>query len=104
MDKEKCVHVANGAVSPYATVTHKTSGQRLSLCQPCLIEFVRKEGDDPREPIGYHVYRSSDPDLPKAEWKRLTDAPIPDNHFKDKLEEPGVVYYYYVTAINAYGQ
>ena len=60
---------------------------------------------DPREPVGYNVYQSTDPDLPKNQWRRLNDTPIPDTQFRqDKSElEPGVTYYTYVTAVNALG-
>ncbi len=52
-----------------------------------------------QKPIGYHVYRSTDPDLPKDQWTRVTDKPIPDTHFHDKGLEIGTTYYYYVTTI-----
>ena len=55
--------------------------------------------NNPRDLIGYHVYRSTDPNLPKDQWFRVTDSPIPDNNFTDKGLEPGKKYYYYVTAV-----
>ncbi|PYS46979.1 MAG: hypothetical protein DMF68_17330 [Acidobacteria bacterium] len=54
---------------------------------------------EPQDPIGYNVYRSDDPDLPKDQWTRLTEEPIPDTKFKDRGLQPGTRYYYYVTAV-----
>lgn len=54
---------------------------------------------NPGDLIGYHVYRSTDPNLPKDQWIRVTDSPIPDTNFSDKGLEPGTEYYYYVTAV-----
>lgn len=46
----------------------------------------------------YNLYRSTDPNLPKELWTRVNDEPLVDTKFKDKGLEPGVRYYYYVTA------
>lgn len=103
MSEEKCEHVANDTVSLYARLTSEITGKQHLLCQPCFFEFLSKEGHDPQQPIGYHLYRSSDPSLPKSQWTRLTDFPIPDSRFRDTTGERGAVYYYYVTSVNAYG-
>lgn len=58
---------------------------------------------DPRQPVGYHVYRSTDPNLPKDQWTRVTPKPIPDTNFTDKDLKPGMTYFYYVTAVNSLG-
>lgn len=43
-----------------------------------IIQF--RQGNDV---IGYHVYRSTDPELPKDQWVRLTSTPVPDTNFRD---------------------
>jgi fibronectin type 3 domain-containing protein len=53
--------------------------------------------------VGYHVFRSTDPNLPKDQWRRLTRSPVDRTTFNDDAVEPGVRYYYYVTAIDAAG-
>ena len=63
-----------------------------------IIQF-RKENDI----VGYHVYRSTDPDLPKDQWLRLTISPVPDPNFEDNKATPDTEYYYYVTAVSARG-
>lgn len=53
--------------------------------------------------IGYHIYRSTDPQLPKPEWLRLTDKPLTENLYRDEKVEPGKTYFYYITAIDKFG-
>lgn len=59
---------------------------------------------DPLKVVGYNIYRSTNPDIPKKQWKRL-NGPLPSEPgFTDKnAKEPGARYYYYVTSVNAYG-
>jgi hypothetical protein len=64
-----------------------------------------KGANDPRRAVGYNIYRSADPNLPKSLWTKLNDELILTPEFTDKAEnrEPGVDYYYYVTAVNGFG-
>ena len=57
-----------------------------------------------RKWIGYHVYRSTDPNRPFALWERLTDDPIPDGSFDDPAAGHGVRYYYKLTRVDADGR
>lgn len=52
---------------------------------------------------GYKVYRSTDPNLQKAEWNLLTPQLLQTNTFQDANVEPGKTYYYYLTAIDKFG-
>lgn len=52
---------------------------------------------------GYNVYRSTDPDLPKQRWKKLTSATSTRTTFQDENVEAGKRYYYYLTAIDQAG-
>jgi hypothetical protein len=58
---------------------------------------------DHRYEVGFNIYRSTDPNLPKDQWRRLNESLLTETSFADKSEEPGVGYYYYITAVNAYG-
>ena len=58
---------------------------------------------DPSQAVGYNIYRSTDPDLPKNRWKKLNAALLSQPQYNDTTRQPGVRYYYYVTPINAYG-
>ena len=53
--------------------------------------------------IGYHIYRSTDPNLPKSGWTRLTTELLKTNTFQDRRVESGVTYYYYLTATDRFG-
>lgn len=52
---------------------------------------------------GYRIFRSTNPDLPKAEWQNLTPEILPTNTFQDTKIESGKTYFYYVTAIDKFG-
>jgi hypothetical protein len=58
---------------------------------------------DPRQEVGFNIYRSTDPNLPKERWERLNATLLSQPEFNDKARRPGVRYYYYVTSVNAYG-
>jgi fibronectin type 3 domain-containing protein len=56
-----------------------------------------------RDVVGYNVFRSTDPALPKDQWRKLTRTPTDRTTYNDDAVETGVRYYYYVTAVDAAG-
>ncbi len=52
---------------------------------------------------GYNVFRSTDPDLPKEQWAKLTKEVISATTFQDENTESGRKYFYFVTAIDQNG-
>jgi hypothetical protein len=52
---------------------------------------------------GYEIYRSTDPDLPKERWTKMTPAPLIKTTFVDENVESGKRYYYYIKAIDQTG-
>ena len=56
-----------------------------------------------RDIAGYRIYRSENPNLPKAEWKLLTTNLLTTNTFQDKNVESGKTYYFYLTAVDKFG-
>lgn len=52
---------------------------------------------------GYLIYRSSDPNLAKDKWTKLTPALYTKTTFTDENVEAGKTYYYYITAIDMTG-
>ncbi len=52
---------------------------------------------------GYNVYRSTDPNLPKDRWTKLTPALLTRTTFEDENLEAGKKYYYYLTAVDTAG-
>jgi hypothetical protein len=66
---------------------------------------TRTERDLSKETVGYHVYRSTDAELPLDQWQRMTLKPMPTNEtFVTEDIKPGVTYYYYVRGVNALGE
>lgn len=60
---------------------------------------VNPEGDI----AGYNIYRSTDPNLPKANWTKLNQALLTRTTYLDERVEPGQKYYYYLTAVDQAG-
>jgi hypothetical protein len=56
-----------------------------------------------RDVVGYNVFRSTDPNLPKDQWRKLTRTTIERTTYNDDAVETGVRYHYYVTAVDAAG-
>jgi hypothetical protein len=56
-----------------------------------------------RDVVGYLIYRSTDPDLPKEHWTKLTPNLLTRTTFQDETVESGKRYYYYVIAVDAAG-
>ncbi|MGH9966959.1 MAG: fibronectin type III domain-containing protein [Pyrinomonadaceae bacterium] len=52
---------------------------------------------------GYNIYRSTDPDLPKERWTKLTPSLLTRTTFQDENVESGKRYYYYLTAVDQAG-
>jgi fibronectin type 3 domain-containing protein len=52
---------------------------------------------------GYYVYRSTDPNLPKDKWTKLTLTLTTKTTFTDENVEPSKTYYYYVVAVDTAG-
>ena len=52
---------------------------------------------------GYYLFRSTDPNLPKKEWLKLTPQLYNRTTFTDQNVETGKTYYYYVVAIDTAG-
>ena len=56
-----------------------------------------------RDVAGYDIYRSTDPNLPKDRWTKLTVTPTTRTTYQDEMVESGKRYYYYLTAVDAAG-
>lgn len=55
------------------------------------------------KPLGFHVYRSVNENLPFVFWERLTDEPIAEGNFNDPTAEVGQRYFYRLTQVDANG-
>ncbi len=56
-----------------------------------------------KDVAGYLIYRSTDPNLSKKDWAKLTASLLTTNTFQDKTVESGKIYFYYLTAIDKAG-
>ena len=77
-----------------SSITIAAAPGRLSIFFP-----ANPEGDV----AGYTIYRSTDPDLPKDRWTKLTPTLLDRTTFQDDNVEAGKRYYYYLTATDQAG-
>jgi hypothetical protein len=56
-----------------------------------------------RDVAGYFVYRSTDPELPKNRWTKVTPNLLTHTTFQDETIESGKKYYYYIVAVDDAG-
>jgi hypothetical protein len=56
-----------------------------------------------KDVVGYRIFRSTNPDLSKAEWENLTPEILKTNTFQDKRVESGKTYFYYLVAVDSAG-
>jgi hypothetical protein len=77
-----------------ASITVAAAPGRLSIFFP-----ANPEADI----AGYNIYRSTDPDLSKAQWNKLNAELLTKTTFQDERVEPGKRYYYYLTAVDQAG-
>jgi fibronectin type 3 domain-containing protein len=56
-----------------------------------------------RDVVGYNLFRSEDPNLPKGQWTKLNRTLLDRTTFQDDAVQSGRRYCYYVTATDAAG-
>lgn len=56
-----------------------------------------------KDVAGYKIFRTTDPDLSKPNWTLLTKEILQANTFQDSKVESGKTYYYYLTAVDKFG-
>lgn len=52
---------------------------------------------------GYRLYRSEDETLERSQWQLMTQEPLTVTTFQDSKVESGRTYFYYLTAIDRFG-
>lgn len=89
------------------SVTPQSTGVAHTLCFDCYEIFKNDPRKNPAESEGYNFYHSMDPTLPKDQWTKLNDKPIPrapgegKQQFNLGKQKDGG--HYYITAISAIG-
>jgi hypothetical protein len=106
----QCIHIAKEPNQIQYRVTPHSTGIRHELCASCYEVYKNDPRKSPVESIGYNVYFSLDPDLPKDQWTKANDTPIPPTESgRVQYRIPGsrfvkgATYYSYVASINAIG-
>jgi predicted phage tail protein len=56
-----------------------------------------------RDVVGYSVFRSTDPNLPREQWRKLNRSLHERTTYTDEAVESGKRYYYYLTAVDSAG-
>jgi hypothetical protein len=82
------------APSAPASITIAAAPGRLSIFFPANPE---------PDVAGYEIYRSTDPDLPKERWTKVTPSPLDKTTFLDENVESQKRYYYFILAIDRAG-
>lgn len=90
------------AVAPVDTFAPSAPG-RISIAPAPGRLALFFPANPERDVVGYYVYRSIDPALPKDRWTKLTPNLLTRTTFQDEAVESGKRYYYYVVAVDAAG-
>lgn len=109
------------------SVSLGTSGQPIESADSNAIEIIPRDTFAPSAPAavtiaatpdtisiffatnlekdvaGYRIFRSVNPEQPKSAWQNLTPDLLTGNTFQDTKIESGKTYFYYVTAIDKFG-
>ena len=109
------------------TVSLSSNGEPLESADSAIIKVLPKDTFSPGAPsavtiaaspntisiffasniendiAGYRVYRSTDRNLPKSDWTLITPQLLATNTFQDNKVESGKTYFYYLTAVDTFG-
>lgn len=69
-----CIHIAKNADQEQYRVTPKSTGITHALCFSCYGIYKTNPRKNPWESVGYNIYRSSKPGLPKDQWTKINDT------------------------------
>ena len=107
MNEEMCDHVGSGVEDTLVIRFAGDEGRQYAFCRLCVCNYLRERGLDPTQyAVGYSLYRSTDPNLPKDQWERVNIKPLPFDREPEQGEGQsagGVTYHYYTRNVNAFG-
>jgi fibronectin type 3 domain-containing protein len=89
-------------VAPVDIYPPSAPGQISPAASPGRISLFWPANPEP-DVAGYTIYRSTDPNLPKNKWTKLTPTLYARTTFADENVEAGKTYYYYITATDTAG-
>lgn len=90
------------ALSPRDTFPPSAPAKPTIAAAPGRISVFFASNPEP-DVAGYNIYRSTDPNLPKAGWTKLNSSVLTKTSFTDENVESGRKYYYYLTAVDQAG-
>lgn len=107
----KCLHLEREPNQEQAVIKRQPTGEVVAtLCtKQCFPIFQADPRNNPRESEAYDVYYSLDPDLPKDQWTKANETPIPRTGDTFNYRIPGSTmvtgadYYFYIVTLNALG-
>jgi len=108
----KCIHLEKGPEQEHADIIRPTTQEVVAtLCtKQCFPVFQNDPRNNPAESEAYNIYYSLDPDLPKDQWTKANDCPIPrtpsgrvNYRIPGSTMITGADYYFYIITINALG-
>lgn len=100
-----CIHIARNPQQTQYRITPQSTGITHGLCFSCYEIYKNDPRANPVESEGYNIYRSADPLLPKDQWTKVNDKPIPrtGDRMQFNLGKPKEGASYYIATINAIG-
>jgi restriction system protein len=102
----KCIHVAKNQVSKGVEITIPASGKSFILCDECAYIWNNDKRSNPVESQAYNIYTSLDSDLPKDQWTKVNEKPIPpteDGKIQYNLGKVSEGGHFYIKTLNAIG-
>lgn len=72
-----CRHIVKGQNIQSARVKMKSTGDVHIFCMECFKIFEGDPRNNPVQSVGYYVYVSPQSNLPREQWVRVNDKPIP---------------------------
>ena len=90
------------SVSPVDTFAPSAPG-KLSIAPAANRLAIFFPANPERDVVGYYIFRSTDSELLKDRWTKLTPNLLTRTTFQDETVESGKRYYYYVVAVDATG-
>ena len=107
---DKCLHVAKDPAAHYGKITPQSTRKSYILCKECLAIYQTNPRANPVDSVAYNLYYSLDQDLPRNQWIKANDEPIPPTPTgkvgyripAGKLIK-GADYYCQVVTVNALG-
>jgi hypothetical protein len=90
------------SVSPQDTYPPSAPANITVAAAPGRLSIFFPANPEP-DVVGYNIYRSTDPNLPKDRWNKLNPGLLTRTPFQDERVESGQRYYYYLTAVDRAG-